>query len=131
VELNITKFFNEAAPMDYSASAMELGQDAGLITWSHAVEDAADYNLLPTDEAREAFRQYVRGNARVLWFSKVGSENGTLTAFLDSKKQIIVTRGCFIGTLDEFEATVAAKHGDSRIGQEYRLLDQVIRLRFS
>ncbi len=61
MELNITKLFNEIAPMDYSASAVELGQDAGRITWNNAYDDADDYPLLQTDEQREAFRDHVRG----------------------------------------------------------------------
>jgi hypothetical protein len=60
MELNITKFFNEAAPADYSASRMELGQDAGRITWRHACEDAPDFALLDTDGKREAFKAHIR-----------------------------------------------------------------------
>lgn len=61
MELDITRFFTEACPMDYSASAAELGQDAGKITWSAAVEDAAEYSILPDDAARDAFRDHVKG----------------------------------------------------------------------
>lgn len=60
MELNITRFWNEATPRDYSASCAELGNDAGKITWSHAVEDAPDYNFLDTDEKREEMRAHVR-----------------------------------------------------------------------
>lgn len=61
MELNITRFWNEAAPRDYSASRAELGDDVGKVTWSHAVEDAPEYNFLDTDEKREEFRKYVKG----------------------------------------------------------------------
>lgn len=60
-ELNITRFFNEACPMDYSASQMELGGDAGRITWQAACDDSANYMFLDTDEKREAFRVFVKG----------------------------------------------------------------------
>ena len=60
MELNITQFFQNAAHRDYSASCAELGQDAGRITWRHAVEDAPDYPMLDSDEKREAFREHVR-----------------------------------------------------------------------
>jgi hypothetical protein len=60
-EIDITDFFNDAAPSDYSASALELGQDAGKITWSHACEDSAGWPLLANDEQREQFRRYVKG----------------------------------------------------------------------
>lgn len=61
MELNITEFFNNAAPKDYSASVAEIGQNAGAYTWRAAVDDAPDYNFLDTDEKREEFRRYVKG----------------------------------------------------------------------
>jgi len=61
MELNITRFFTEAPVRDYSASVAEIGADAGQITWANACDDAGDYDLLDTDEKREAFRAYVRG----------------------------------------------------------------------
>lgn len=72
----------------------------------------------------------VVGNAEVCWFSKVGSEGGTLTAF-KTKTGIGVTRGCFCGTLQKFEQAVKAKHGTTQIGEEYQLLIKFIKLRLS
>jgi hypothetical protein len=62
MELEITRLFQEIAPMDYSASAAELGQSAGRITWGHAVEDAPDFMPLDDDEKRDAFRAFVRSS---------------------------------------------------------------------
>ena len=59
LELDITEFFNNAAPMDYSASVAEIGQNAGKDTWSAAIEDSADYPILDNEEKREAFREYI------------------------------------------------------------------------
>ncbi|KXV71403.1 hypothetical protein AD952_09260 [Acetobacter cerevisiae] len=79
----------------------------------------------------------VYGDARVSlsvhigWFSSVGSEAGTLTYFRQKDGSIYTNRGCFSGTLDEFESAVDRRHGDSRIGREYDLLIQFIRLRAS
>jgi len=61
MDINITRFYREAAPMDYSASVAEIGQDAGPSTWQAALDDAPDYNMLDTDEKREAFCEYVSG----------------------------------------------------------------------
>jgi hypothetical protein len=61
MELNITHFFTDAAPMDYSASVAEIGNDAGRSTWQAACEDSSDYPMLDSDEKREAFRAYVKG----------------------------------------------------------------------
>ena len=66
-----------------------------------------------------------------MWFTKVGSKNGTLTAFQDKDKNILVTRGCFIGTIDEFEKAVVEKHGNGNTAQEYNLLIAFIKLKFS
>lgn len=60
-ELDITEFFNNAAPMDYSASVAEIGNDAGPSTWQAAIEDSAEYSILDNDEKRELFRKFVRG----------------------------------------------------------------------
>lgn len=62
MELNITRFFNEAAPRDYSASVAELGASAGADTWRAAFDDSADYPMLDTAEKREAFRAFVRSS---------------------------------------------------------------------
>lgn len=61
MEINITKFFKETKPSWYSASVMEIGTDAGPITWLHAKNDSRHYPLLDTEEKREAFRAFVRG----------------------------------------------------------------------
>lgn len=60
MEIDITDFFKNAAPMDYSASVAEIGHDAGPATWRAANEDSADYPIIDTDEKREAFRSFVR-----------------------------------------------------------------------
>ena len=79
--------------------------------------------------ARVYGNAWVSGNASLVWFSHVGSESSTLTAFR-AKTGIEVTRGCFHGTIDEFAAAVETQHGTSQIGAEYRLLIEFIRLRF-
>lgn len=60
MELNITRFFREAAPRDYSASVAEIGANAGPVTWQAANDDSKDYPILDTDEKRHAFRQFVQ-----------------------------------------------------------------------
>ena len=81
----------------------------------------------------------VSGNARVrshavisehkmiFWASNVGSENGTLTVF-NGRDGLIVTRGCFTGTVDEFLAKSAEVH-DDKTKNEYKLLIEVAKSR--
>jgi hypothetical protein len=61
MEIDVTTFFNEAAPMDYSASVAEIGNDAARSTWQAACDDSEDYPFLDSDEKREEFRHYVKG----------------------------------------------------------------------
>ena len=59
--IDFTTFFNDAAPMDYSASIAEIGNDAARSTWRAACDDSEDYPMLDSDEKREEFRHYVKG----------------------------------------------------------------------
>lgn len=62
MEINITRFFNDACPRDYAASVAEIGADAGPATWRAACDDANDYGpLLDTPEKLDAMRDHVRG----------------------------------------------------------------------
>jgi len=62
MEINITEFFNNEAPSDYSASVAELGRDAGKLTWAAAQEAATDdYHLLQTEVDFVEFRAWVAG----------------------------------------------------------------------
>lgn len=61
MELEITRFFNEATPKDYSASVAEIGQNAGPDTWRAACDDSEEYLILDSEEKREDFRQHIAG----------------------------------------------------------------------
>jgi hypothetical protein len=59
MEINVTKFFRDA-PDDmcaYSGNRMEHGSKVAEITWHNACEAAQDFNLLDTEEKRDAFRR--------------------------------------------------------------------------
>lgn len=60
MEIDVTQFFAEECPRDYSASAAELGPDAGPITWRNATERAEESALLTTAAELDAWRDYVR-----------------------------------------------------------------------
>jgi len=75
----------------------------------------------------------VSGNAQVLnrhsvvWFSNVGTENGTLTVYC-GKNGLIATRGCLTGSVEEFLDKSAKVH-DEKTKREYELLIEVARSR--
>nr|ELS4550853.1 hypothetical protein [Klebsiella michiganensis] len=71
----------------------------------------------------------VYGDACWLTVSPVGSENGTLSAFRQKDNTIMVRRGCFEGTIDEFESAVKETHGDNEFSKQYLALIPFIKLR--
>jgi carbonic anhydrase/acetyltransferase-like protein (isoleucine patch superfamily) len=66
----------------------------------------------------------------VVWFSSVGSSGRTLTVYKTNDGTIELTRGCFRGSLEQFEAAVAEEHGDNVFGEEYKALMIFVRKRF-
>ena len=72
--------------------------------------------------------KHTQGDGLVFWASKVGTENGTLTAYSAKGDAILVTRGCFLGTAAEFLAKSAKEH-DERTHREYGLLLEVAKSR--
>ena len=63
MEIDITNFFTGGTPSKYSASKAELGEFAGKITWRNALNDGTSmFNILDTDEKREAFRAFVKSS---------------------------------------------------------------------
>ena len=59
----------------------------------------------------------VYGNNAIVWFSNVGTENGTLTVYC-GKNGLIATRGCFTGGVEEFlnkSAKVHAEKNQTRV----------------
>ena len=63
----------------------------------------------------------------IFWATNIGTELGTLTVF-NGKDGLIVTRGCFTGTVDEFLAKSAEVH-DDKTKNEYKLLIEVAKSR--
>lgn len=62
MEIDITSFFNEADTPDYSASIAETGNsDIGKVTWRNARRASEEYDLLDTDEKRDAMRAHIKG----------------------------------------------------------------------
>lgn len=60
MEVNVTKFVVENAKnmMDFSASVMELGHNAGKITWEASKDSVEDWKHLDTEEKLQAARDH-------------------------------------------------------------------------
>ena len=78
-------------------------------------------------DARVSGNAQVYGNNAVVWFSNVGTENGTLTVYC-GKNGLIATRGYFTGSVEEFLAKSDEVH-DEKTKREYELLIEVARSR--
>ena len=93
--------------------------------------DALVYdNARVSGDARVCDNALVSGDAEIMWISKVGSELATLTVF-KTKDGYNITRGCFIGTIDEFKAKVSEKDNSDESKKEYELLIPLIEYRFN
>ena len=60
MDINITRFYSEACPRDYSASVAEIGNNAGRDTWRAACDDSSDYLMLDDADKRQAFRDWLK-----------------------------------------------------------------------
>lgn len=60
MEINITGIFYTGRAHLYSASAAELGEDAGKITWANALAYSNKHRMLDTEDELEAFRAFVK-----------------------------------------------------------------------
>ena len=72
---------------------------------------------------------WVSGDAHHITVSPIGSEGGCLTAFRQKDNSIVVRRGCFSGSLEEFEDAVNATHGDSKYAEQYKIVIALIKSR--
>ena len=84
-------------------------------------------NLDHSGNAQVRSFAFIYERKMIFWASNVGSENGTLTVF-NGKYGLIVTRGCFTGTVDEFLSKSKELH-DDKTHHEYKLLIEVAKSR--
>ena len=71
----------------------------------------------------------VYGSAHHITVSPIGSEGGFLTAFRQKDNSIVVRRGCFSGSIEEFEKAINATHGDSKYAEQYKIVISLIKSR--
>ena len=86
-------------------------------------------DALVSDDARVSDDACVYGRDAIFLASCVGSENGTLTV-TSGKSGLVVTRGCFCGSKEDFLQKSAQVHSE-KIQREYRLLIEVAESRIA
>lgn len=116
-----------------SFGVVVAGQLGGFIESEKNLDQSLSGNAWVYGDARvygdASVRSYaiISDKKMIFWASNVGSENGTLTVF-NGKGGLIVTRGCFTGTVDEFLSKSAKVH-DDKTKNEYKLLIEVAKSR--
>jgi hypothetical protein len=61
MEIDITTFFENADPFEFSHSQLEGGPNAGPETWAAALREGAESPILGTSEQLDALRGHMRG----------------------------------------------------------------------
>ncbi len=61
MEIDITRFFYNAEPFNFSGSRLERGNNAAQETWDNALEEAERSPLLTTNDQLTALRDHMRG----------------------------------------------------------------------
>ena len=122
-------FIESEKNLDQSLSSNAwVSGDARVYGDARVSGDAEVYgDALVSGDARVRSHAVISEHKMIFWASNVGSENGTLTVF-NGKDGLIVTRGCFAGTVDEFLAKSAKVH-DDKTKNEYKLLIEVAKSR--
>ena len=72
----------------------------------------------------------IRSRGDIFWVTGLGSRYGTTTIYRNKDGGLTVTCGCFLGTLEEFEAKVKETHGSNVFGREYRALIELAKIHF-
>ena len=91
---------------------------------------AAEGDAWVSGDARVSGDAWVYGDGLIFWASQVGSENGTLTVYNTKDNTLQVTRGCFVGGVDEFLEASERNHDDDT-HLEYRLLIEIAHSRIT
>ena len=110
-----------------SFGVVVAGQLGGFIESEKNLDQSLSGNAWVSGDALVRSHAVISEHKMIFWASNVGSENGTLTVF-NGKDGLIVTRGCFTGTVDEFLAKSAEVH-DDKTKNEYKLLIEVAKSR--
>ena len=72
----------------------------------------------------------IRSRGDIFWVTRLGRRHGTTTIYRNKDGGLTVSCGCFLGTLEEFEAKVKETHGDNLFGREYRALIELAKIHF-
>lgn len=73
---------------------------------------------------------FIKKTRDYLTVGPIGSRDGTTTFTRDKENNIVVTCGCFYGTVDEFEEAVNKTHVNNLFAKEYRAVIELAKIHF-
>ena len=85
-------------------------------------------NAIVGGNARVIDNAIVGGNADYIVIYPIGSECGVFTAYR-TENGIGCNRGCFSGTVEEFEEAVKKTHDENKFAKEYKKVIELVKLR--
>lgn len=115
MEIDITEFVETADAYEFSASQAELGTNAGKITWSNAMAEAAERPLLITEDELDACRAWAQG------FGAWDAE--TIAGWTAQECNALLVQ-YIAGALRELEATCGRDDGTIDWQKSERLCEQ-------
>ena len=108
----------------------EVYQDAVIRDNAEVYNNARVHDMVDVHgDAKICNNAEIKKDSDYLTISPVGSENGIFTAYKCEDGIIKCNRGCFYGTIDEFEAAVLKTHGDSKYAKDYQLMIEYVKSR--
>ena len=110
-----------------SFSNVSKGDLGGWVEKEECVDQSGDAWVY--GNARVSGDARVSDDAHHITVSPIGSEGGFLTAFRQKDNSIVVSRGCFSGSIEEFEKAINATHGDSKYAEQYKIVISLIKSR--
>lgn len=138
IEVEGKKLYRIRALVDIPKHDVKIGDFGGFVeseeNLSHLGDAWVTDNARVTDNAWVGKNVLVTDNARVktpedyIVVHPIGSECGVFTAYR-TENGIECNRGCFRGTIEEFEKAVKKTHGENKYAKEYKKVIELVKLR--
>ncbi|AII27939.1 hypothetical protein LD13_gp038 [Bacillus phage Bobb] len=112
----------------------KIQDDAMVLGHAKVIGNAVLYNNAVVDgKAKVGNKALIGSRNEVFVMHPIGSEQGVLTAYLTEGDEVMCTRGCFRGSLDQFSQAVTETHEDINpsVFEEYQLAIKLVEKKFS
>ena len=132
IEVEGKKLYRIKALVDIHKHDVKIGDFGGFVENKKNLSNEGDAwitdNAIVSGYARVIDNAIVSGNAGYIVICPIGSEHGVFTAY-KTKNGIECNRGCFSGTIEEFEKAVKKTHGENKYAKEYKKVIELVKIR--